>query len=81
MLIWIARIFKDVTWSRGNLVTPGGRQFEGFIIKVGSLSDPAETMRTYADIDRIFKSDLGSFILHEERDSAGHFKAFGVRTS
>lgn len=62
----------------GKLVSPFGHEYVGF--KVTLLGDNPDVSRTYADIDRIVRSQPSEFKVREVRDTNDKFKSFSVET-
>lgn len=79
MLTWISAKKKNVSFKSGKLKTPFGDEFNGFIVTIGGVTDPASIHRNYEDVDRIIKSDPETYIIHEERDEQGRFKSYSIR--
>ena len=64
----------------GDLYTPSGTPFHGFKITVGGTLDPESVVRTYEDIEKIFKANSAKYKVHEEKRPDGKFKSYTVET-
>ena len=73
-------LVKGIRIKTGNLTTPSGEPYRGFVVSVGGITDPASIERTYNDIDKIFKSNPGTYKIKEERVD-GKFHSYSVSTS
>jgi len=65
--------------ERGRLISPSGIEYLGFKVTIGA-TDPADTKRTYEDIEKIFKSNQQTYHTFEERTEKGTFKRYIVET-
>ncbi|MBI3981189.1 hypothetical protein HY345_04280 [Candidatus Microgenomates bacterium] len=80
-LIEVLKLASTIKIETGDLETPDGTPYHGFKVVVGGLQNNAEVIRTYADIERIFKSREALFKTHETDDLFGHFRTYTVSTN
>lgn len=74
-------LIKDVRIERGDITTPFGEKISGFKVTVGGITDPSTVIRTYEDIEKIFKANPGNYKVHEEKTPDGKFKSYTVSTN
>lgn len=77
---WISLI-KDVRIEQGEITTPFGNKISGFKITVGGVMDPSTVIRTYDDIDKIFKANPSNYKVTEHKTADGKFKSYTVETT